>query len=72
VGELDPVVVIKLKEYADNPYTGERSELLGRCWIIVDGHHRLEAYRKNKHEKPILCEWFDGTAREAMSTTPST
>jgi uncharacterized ParB-like nuclease family protein len=50
VGELDPVTVVKL----------------GDLWVIADGHHRLEAYRKNKREEPIQCEWFDGTAREAM------
>ncbi|MBR0971875.1 ParB/RepB/Spo0J family partition protein [Bradyrhizobium japonicum] len=49
-GELDPVLVVKLA---------------GR-WVVVDGHHRLAAYRKLKLTTPIKCEWFAGTAREAM------
>jgi hypothetical protein len=49
-GELDPVLVVKL----------------GSAWIVVDGHHRLAAYRKLEHTNPIKCEWFAGTAREAM------
>jgi ParB-like chromosome segregation protein Spo0J len=53
VGELDPVTVIKL----------------GEAWVIVDGHHRLEAYRKKKWEKPIRCKWFEGSVREAMDAS---
>jgi ParB-like nuclease domain len=50
-GELkDPIVVVKL----------------GGVWTCVDGHHRLEAYRKEKRTEPIKCEWFGGTLREAV------
>jgi hypothetical protein len=49
-GELDPIVVTKL----------------GETWVCVDGHHRLEAYKKAKWKKRIECEWFGGNAREAM------
>jgi hypothetical protein len=45
VGELDPVVVIKLRAFSKD-YNRELPK--GR-WIIVDGHHRHEAYRKNNH-----------------------
>jgi hypothetical protein len=47
-GELDPIVVIKL----------------GKKFVCVDGHHRLEAYREKKWVKPIKCEWFGGNVRE--------
>src|SRR6267378_753626 len=47
--DMDPVLVVKL----------------GREWVVVDGHHRLAAYRKLKHAEPIKCEWFAGTIREA-------
>lgn len=49
-GEIDPVLVVKL--------AGQ--------WVVVDGHHRLAAYRSLKHVTPIKCEWFAGTVREAM------
>ena len=49
-GELDPIVVIKL----------------GKKFVCVDGHHRLEAYRAEKWVKPIKCEWFSGSVREAV------
>jgi ParB/Sulfiredoxin domain len=49
-GELDPVLVIKL----------------GKRFVCVDGHHRLEAYKKEKWTKPIKCEWFGGSLREAV------
>jgi hypothetical protein len=39
---------------------------IGGTWTCVDGHHRLEAYRKEKRTEPIKCEWFGGTVREAV------
>jgi hypothetical protein len=50
VGELYPVVVIKLS---------------GR-WVCVDGHHRLEAYIRLKWQEPIRAAWFPGGVREAL------
>jgi hypothetical protein len=50
VGELDPPVVIKL----------------GREWVCVDGHHRIEAYKRAASWKQIKCNWFGGTVREAV------
>ena len=49
-GELDPPVVIKI----------------GGEWICVDGHHRIEAYKKAGWRQPIKCVWFNGTVREAV------
>ncbi len=49
-GELDPIVVIKL----------------GKKFVCVDGHHRVEAYKDAKWTKEIRCEWFGGTVREAV------
>jgi hypothetical protein len=49
-GELDPLTVIKLDT----------------AWVIVDGHHRLAAYRELGWKQPLRCLWFDGTARQAM------
>lgn len=63
-GELDPVVVVKFATV--NQYTGE---IDGDEWVVVDGHHRLEAYRKAKHTKPIKCQWFPGSVREAMDAS---
>ncbi len=54
-GELDPVLVVKL----------------GQVWIVVDGHHRIAAYLKQKWKAPIRCEWFAGTVREAMDVSLS-
>jgi hypothetical protein len=59
-GELDPVLVVKLK--TANPYTGA---LDGHEWVVVDGHHRIAAYLKKKWTAPIRCEWFGGSVREA-------
>jgi ParB-like chromosome segregation protein Spo0J len=49
VGELRPLLVIKL----------------GEAWVVVNGHHRLAAYRKLKWEE-IACEWFSGSVQEAV------
>src|ERR1035437_11176812 len=43
-GELEQLLVVKLD----------------RTWVCVDGHHRLEAYRKNKWRETIKCRWFEG------------
>jgi hypothetical protein len=48
-GELDPLVVIKLKD----------------SWVLVDGHHRLKAYENLERQEPIICEWFAGSVLEA-------
>jgi hypothetical protein len=55
------VVVIKLRKFSRD-FNKELPE--GR-WVIVEGHHRHEAYRKSRYTQPIKCEWFDGTVREA-------
>ena len=49
-GELDPVLVIKF----------------GEEFVCVDGHHRLEAYKKTKRTQPIKCEWFPGSVQQAV------
>jgi hypothetical protein len=71
VGELDPLLVIKVKhkeEELENPYSddGETHTTERLVWVCIEGHHRLQAYHKNKYKEPIKCEWFDGTVREAM------
>jgi uncharacterized ParB-like nuclease family protein len=53
-GELDPVLVVKLK----GPVRSQ--------WVCVDGHHRIEAYKRDMWKGTIRCEWFAGTIREAM------
>jgi ParB-like nuclease domain len=63
-GEIDPVLVVKFETV--NPYTGEVD---GHEWVVVDGHHRLAAYRKAKHTAPIRCQWFAGGVREAMDAS---
>jgi hypothetical protein len=55
-GELDPVLVVKLKNGMKRG---------GYEWIVVDGHHRIAAYLKLKRKEPIKCEWFAGSVREA-------
>jgi hypothetical protein len=50
-GELDPILVVKLRG----------------SWVCVDGHHRLEAYAQRKWEGMIKANWFAGTVREAVA-----
>ncbi len=50
LGELDAIVVIKI----------------GTKFVCVDGHHRIQAYKEAKWAKPIKCEWFGGSVREAV------
>jgi ParB-like nuclease domain len=56
VGELDPVVVIKLR---------------GR-WVCVDGHHRLAAYTRLRWHEPIRAKWFPKGVREALDHAVTT
>jgi ParB-like nuclease domain len=49
-GELEPLLVIKL----------------GSRWVILDGHHRLEAYKHLEWQEPLNCDWFAGSVREAV------
>jgi hypothetical protein len=53
VGELDPIIVVRL----------------GADWVCVDGHHRLDAYRRQKWNRAIKCEWFKGSVWEAVDTS---
>ncbi|MBW5435666.1 hypothetical protein FXB41_12990 [Bradyrhizobium canariense] len=50
IGELDPVTVVKLNNR----------------WTCVDGHHRLECYKRLKWKDPIRATWFKGSVREAL------
>ncbi|MGY3486108.1 hypothetical protein ACVW1C_003991 [Bradyrhizobium sp. USDA 4011] len=50
IGELDPIVVVKLASR----------------WICVDGHHRLEAYSRLDWKEPIRASWFPGDVRAAL------
>jgi ParB-like nuclease domain len=50
-GELDPVLVIKLK------WDG---------WIVAEGHHRVQAYKElGQGDQEIQCDWFYGSVQEA-------
>jgi len=49
-GELEPLLVIKL----------------GSRWVIIDGHHRLEAHKNLKWQGPLTCDWFPGSVQEAV------
>jgi len=53
VGELDPILVIRFVD----------------AWICIDGHHRVEAYKRAKWATGIKCEWFAGTVREAVDVS---
>jgi hypothetical protein len=63
-GDMDPPLVVKLETV--NQDTGEVD---GHEWVVVDGHHRLAAYRKAKHTEAIRCQWFSGSVREAMDAS---
>jgi hypothetical protein len=63
-GKLDPPLVVKFGTV--NPNTGKVD---GHEWVVVDGHHRLAAYRKAKHTGTIRCQWFDGSVRAAMDAS---
>jgi hypothetical protein len=50
-GELEPVLVIKLK------WDG---------WIVAEGHHRVQAYKElGRGDQEIQCDWFYGSVQEA-------
>jgi ParB-like chromosome segregation protein Spo0J len=49
-GELDPITVVKL----------------GTKFVIVEGHHRLAAYKSAQWMQPIKCMWFPGSVHEAI------
>jgi hypothetical protein len=56
-GELHPPLVIKLKPDG---------------WIVVEGHHRLAAYKaEGKGDQSIKCRWFRGSVREAADAALS-
>jgi hypothetical protein len=62
-GELDPILVIKLKTEA------LYNEAPGDQWVVVDGHHRLAAYKQAGWAGTIKCEWFAGSVREAWDAS---
>ena len=49
-GELDPITIIKL----------------GTKFVIVEGHHRLAAYKSAQWMQPLKCMWFPGSVHEAI------
>jgi hypothetical protein len=53
-GELTPPLVMHLK-------TAEATK-----WVCIDGHHRIEAYKRAERDEPITCECFVGTMQQAV------
>ncbi len=49
-GQLDPILVLQVGSEA----------------VLVDGHHRLEAYKRSEYKGPIPAEFFEGTLEEAI------
>ncbi len=49
-GQLDPILVL----------------LIGSEVVLVDGHHRFEAYKRSEYKGPIPAEFFEGTLEEAI------
>lgn len=43
----------------------------GNGFYLVDGHHRLEAYRRSSVAQPIPVEVFQGTPKEALAKSAS-
>lgn len=39
---------------------------VGDGWMLIDGHHRYEAYRKANYSKPVPVQTFQGTLDEAL------
>ncbi|TIS17780.1 MAG: nuclease [Mesorhizobium sp.] len=50
VGALDPVTVM----------------LVGTRFVLIDGHHRIEAYRAARWAGPVPVRYFDGTPEEGV------
>ncbi|KXJ55686.1 MAG: hypothetical protein AXW12_10070 [Thalassospira sp. Nap_22] len=49
-GRLDPILLLPV----------------GKRAVLIDGHHRLEAYRAAHYRKPVPVCWFHGTLQEAI------
>ncbi|MGX5804817.1 ParB/RepB/Spo0J family partition protein [Bradyrhizobium sp. Arg314] len=50
VGALDPVTIM----------------VVGQRFILIDGHHRIEAYRAVRWADPVPVRYFEGTPEEAV------
>ena len=48
--DLDPVTVM----------------VVGSCFILIDGHHRHEAYRRSPDRRDIPVRYFEGTPEDAV------
>lgn len=49
-GHVDPILLLPV----------------GKRAVLIDGHHRLEAYHAARHRKPVPVSWFRGTLDEAV------
>ena len=72
-GTLEPVMVMKINDDPERPRSGGDLRGLGGGgeWYVIDGHHRLEAYRRVSKDKDsrrthIPVRVFVGTVGEAV------
>lgn len=49
-GNLDPVLLLAV----------------GKRAVLIDGHHRVEAYQAARHKEPVPVCWFQGALQEAV------
>ncbi|TPL45439.1 ParB N-terminal domain-containing protein [Mesorhizobium sp. B2-4-6] len=67
VGVLDPVTVMVVGRGVSITSAGEPSpQVAGSRFILIDGHHRIEAYGAAKWAAPVPVTYFEGTPEEAV------
>ncbi|WP_245437759.1 MULTISPECIES: ParB N-terminal domain-containing protein [unclassified Mesorhizobium] len=67
VGALDPVTVMVVgRGIPDTSAGGSSSQAAGSRFILIDGHHRVEAYGAAKWTQPVPVTYFQGTPEEAV------
>lgn len=57
--DLDPIVIAWAKDKRKETNTGY-------SWVVVDGHHRLQAYRTTKDRKTIPAILFEGSPTQIV------
>lgn len=59
-------LVKSLKNTSGQPFSPITIMWGGNSWILLDGHHRLKAYREYGFDQPVPVQVFQGTLEEAF------
>ena len=62
--DLEPIIITRVSSSSCGPEN--KLTNTGECWAVIDGHHRLEAYKTSKNRQLIPAIVFEGSPEDKV------